>query len=76
MPTEMVGPFIPTNYHRHIVGEFREAGWVVSGERPIIRVRCKCAAQHKTFIRSGSVTQEYVRYKLAWLFHETCYAAE
>lgn len=67
---------LPADYHRHVVGEYRDAGWTMSGGRPILKARCPCAEQHVTFIRSGNLTREYVAYKVHWLFNETCYSRE
>lgn len=67
---------LPENYHRHIVGEFREAGCTMSGARPILKAVCGCADRHVTYIRSGNLTREYANYKLHWLFNESCYSRE
>src|ERR1700712_2441290 len=64
----------PKGEQKHLIGEFREAGWIVNGPQEMLIARCQCQDGHKTFIRSGSVSERYVNEKLSWLFNETCYS--
>lgn len=63
------------NYSEHLIGEYREANWLVSGVRPTLKATCPCPDRHLTYIRTGSLTLEYVQVKIHWLFNETCYGS-
>lgn len=63
------------NYSEQLIGEYREANWVVSGVRPTLKALCRCPARHLTYIRTSSLTREYVQAKIHWLFNETCYGS-
>lgn len=67
---------LPQDYHQHLLGEYRQAGWRVSGAKPILKATCPCSDQHVTYIRSGNLTREYVMYKIHWLFNESCYSRD
>ena len=69
-------PRQPVGYQRHILGEYRQAGWTARGPVELLSVHCPCPTRHKTFIRSDISSEAYVQHKLGWLFHETCYDRE
>lgn len=68
------GPPYPEGYQKHIVGKYREAGWKVERVNGLEVATCGCPARHRTFIRGGNLTSQYVTFKLDWLNTETCSA--
>lgn len=69
-------PPYPSDYSRFLRGEYVEAGWSLSVGGEYVVARCECTSRHKTYLRSGNLTQEYVSSKIQWLFSSTCYGAD
>lgn len=69
-------PKQPVGYQRHIIGEYRQAGWTVRGPISLTSVHCPCPMRHKTFVRADVASLAYAQHKINWLFNETCYDRE